>query len=113
MAGRPPRRRIPPPASLVVFGSFARGEAGAESYIDVIAVRAAGVDSDNDGWTESLGRWTDRARRALGNPVHVVEVAAEEVPALFGRPGPSVWQDASRDGIAIAGDPLEKLAKGV
>ena len=97
----------------LVLGSFARGEAGPGSDIDVLAVRPVEVDSDSDEWTESLRRWTDRARRALGNPVNVVEVAAEEVPALLGRPGPSVWQDACRDGIAIAGEPLEKLAKGV
>lgn len=103
----------PPPASLMVFGSFARGEAGPESDIDVLAVRPAGMDSESDEWTESLGLWTDRARRALGNPVNVIEVAAEEIPALLARPGPSVWQDARRDGIAIAGEPLEKLAKAV
>lgn len=103
----------PPPASLVVFGSFARGEAGPESDIDVLAVRPAGMDSDSDEWTESLGVWTERARRTLGNPVNVIEVAAEEIPALLARPGPSVWQDASRDGIAIAGEPLERLAKAV
>lgn len=103
----------PPPASLMVFGSFARGEAGPESDIDVLAVRPGGVGSDNDSWTESLGLWTDRAKRALGNPVNVIEVAVEEIPALLDRPGPSVWQDASRDGIAIAGEPLEQLAKAV
>lgn len=103
----------PPPASLVVFGSFARGEAGPESDIDVLAVRPAGMDSDSDSdeWTESLGVWTERARRALGNPVNVIEVAAEEIPALLARPGPSVWQDARRDGIAIAGEALETLVK--
>lgn len=97
----------------MAFGSFARGESGPESDIEVLAVRPAGMDSDSDEWTESLGLWTERARRALGNPVNVIEVAAEEIPALLARPSPSVWQDASRDGIAIAGEPLEQLAKAV
>jgi hypothetical protein len=58
----------PPPTSLVVFGSFARGEAGPGSDIAVVAVRAAGVDSGSDEWNESLGRWTDQSGRALGRP---------------------------------------------
>jgi hypothetical protein len=102
---------MPAPASLVVFGSFARGEAGPESDIDALAVRPAGLPNDSDEWTDSLGRWTSSGTRALGNPINLIEVAAEEVPILLGRRGPSVWHDAAREGIVIAGSPLTNLAK--
>jgi predicted nucleotidyltransferase len=102
---------VPAPASLVVFGSFARGEASPGSDIDVLAVRPVGLPGDADNWTDSLGRWADQATRAVGNPVNLIEAAAEEIPALLRRKGPSVWQDAARDGIVLAGSPLADLAK--
>lgn len=98
----------PAPSSLVAFGSFAGGEAGADSDVDVLAVRPAGA---TDEWTDSLGRWVDQATRALGSPVNLIEVAAEELPALLARSGPSVWKDAASQGIVIAGVALTELAK--
>jgi hypothetical protein len=101
----------PAPASLVVFGSFARGEAGPDSDVDILVVRPAGLPGDSDEWTDSVGKWIDHAIRALGNPVSLIELAAEEIPALIGRKGPSVWQDAAQEGIVVAGSPLSELAK--
>ena len=52
----------PAPASLVVFGSFARGEAGTHSDVDVLAVRPSTLSgNDHDAWTDSLGQWVDVA----------------------------------------------------
>jgi predicted nucleotidyltransferase len=99
----------PTPASLVVFGSFARGEAGAESDVDVLAVRPAGLPSKCDEWTDSLGVWADKATSALGNPVNVIEASVGELPGLLRRRGPSVWREAASDGIVIAGAPLRDL----
>jgi hypothetical protein len=101
----------PQPASLVVFGSFARGEADSESDIDVLAVRPLGLGDDDDGWTDALWAWTGAATKALGNPVNVMEAAAEEIPRLLRRRGPSVWTDIVRDGIILVGSPLEELAR--
>jgi predicted nucleotidyltransferase len=101
----------PAPASLVVFGSFARGEAGAESDVDVLAVRPAGLARDSEEWTDSLGQWTDKATGALGNPVNLIEAAAEEIPALLARTSPSLWHHAAEEGILLAGSPLNDLAK--
>lgn len=101
----------PAPASLMVFGSFARGEAGSDSDIDVLAVRPAGLATDADEWTDSLGRWADQATRVIGNPVNLIEAAAEEIPSLLRRRSPSVWSDAATEGIVLAGSPLADLAK--
>ena len=101
----------PAPASLVVFGSFARAEAGAESDVDVLAVRPDLRPDEEDGWTDSLGAWIDQATRVLGNPVNHIEVDLEELPGLLTRRGPSVWKDAAREGLVIVGSPLVELAK--
>jgi predicted nucleotidyltransferase len=101
----------PEPVSLVVFGSFARGEAGPESDVDVLAIRPAGLPGDREDWADSLGLWADRATKAVGNPVNLIEAAVEEVPALLAREGRSVWKDAASEGIVLAGSPLTELAK--
>jgi predicted nucleotidyltransferase len=102
---------VPSPSSLVVFGSFARGEAGVRSDVDVLAVRPPALTGGHlDAWTDSLGRWADRASRALGNPVNLVEASAEEIPDLLHHEAPSVWADISAEGLVIAGSSLADLA---
>ena len=100
----------PSPASLVVFGSFARGEAGTRSDVDVLAVRPPALTGEDlDAWTDSLGRWADRASSALGNPVNLVEASTEEIPDLLQQEAPSVWADISAEGLVIAGSSLANL----
>ena len=100
----------PAPASLVVFGSFARGEADSASDLDVLAVRPPGLPGDDDGWTDSLGSWADQATRVVGNPVNLIEATSEELPTLLRRKGPSIWRDAATEGIVIAGSALTDVA---
>jgi hypothetical protein len=99
----------PTPACLVVFGSFARGEAREGSDVDVLVVRPAGVDDDDPRWIDSLGRWADHAGRIAGNPVNQLHAAVEDLPRLLGRPD-SVWQKAAEDGVLIAGVPLREAS---
>jgi predicted nucleotidyltransferase len=101
----------PAPASLVIFGSFARGEADEDSDIDVLAVRPRGVALDNDSWTDTLRHWADRSTRLAGNTVNLLDESIEDMPRLLGRRG-SVWNEAMRDGILLAGTPLVELAQG-
>ncbi len=95
----------PAPASLVLFGSFARDEARTGSDIDVLAVRAAGVGPDDGRWIDSLGRWSESATRIAGNPVRVVIAGAGELPRLLRRPS-SIWRAAASEGVVLAGTPL-------
>jgi predicted nucleotidyltransferase len=100
----------PSPASLVVFGSFARGEAGVHSDVDVLAVRPAPLSDDaHDAWTDSLGRWVDLATRVLGNAVNLVEASVEEIPGLLSREAPSMWANIASEGIVLAGSTLPGL----
>lgn len=100
----------PAPASLVLFGSLARGEAEAESDIDALVVRRADVDEDDGRWSASLGEWLLDARRVAGNAVNHLEVSAAEVSARL-RSRKPLWRDIRRDGVVLLGKPLAHLAE--
>ncbi len=97
-----------PPISLIVFGSFARGEAGADSDLDFVVIRPASVGEDDDEWTSGIERWRQSARRLTGNPVEVVDVGEGEVGRLL-RSRKPLWAGVARDGIVVAGRSLEEL----
>lgn len=100
----------PAPASLVVFGSFARGDADARSDIDVLVVRPKLTADALDVWTDSLGRWANQASRALGNPVNLVEASVEELPDLLVQKAPSLWTDIAAEGVVLVGSNLADLS---
>lgn len=97
-----------PPVSVIVFGSFARREAETDSDIDVVVVRPAEIDEDDDAWSASLEAWRHDVRRLAGNPVEVLEVSADEAATkLAGRA--QLWADIRRDGRVVHGLGLRQL----
>src|SRR5258708_1924350 len=48
--GKTASELTPAPAGVVVFGSFARGDADRDSDIDVLIIRSASVSEDDDAW---------------------------------------------------------------
>jgi predicted nucleotidyltransferase len=99
---------IPSPLSVIVFGSFARGEAVGGSDIDVVVARASGVDEDDAVWLAALAEWTDHVRRLTGNHVEVLEVGEPDLGRrLRGRS--QLWLDVQRDGVVLFGASLEAL----
>jgi predicted nucleotidyltransferase len=106
--GRMAAELSPSPVSVIVFGSFARGEADSRSDIDVVVVRRASVPEDHEGWTAAVEQWRSDARRLTGNPVEVIEVDESEIgPLLRGRR--ALWQDVARDGTVVFGHDLAVL----
>lgn len=96
------------PASVIVFGSFARREAEALSDIDVVVIRPASVDEHDDAWSASLEAWRYHVRRLAGNPVELLEVSTEEAASkLAGRT--KLWADIRRDGLVVHGFSLDEL----
>jgi len=102
------RKVVPSPISVVVFGSFARGEAEAASDLDVLIIRPAGVGEDDEPWVSSVEAWRAAARRLAGNPVQVLELDEPEVARRLRRPT-SLWADVIRDGVTVCGSPLGEL----
>ena len=98
------------PVSVIVFGSFARGEADAESDIDAVFVRPGGVDESDEPWTDSVELWRSRIHRVSGNLVEVLEVGSEEIGARLSSRQP-VWHDIHRDGLVVHGRSLNELAE--
>ena len=91
-----------PPVSVIVFGSFARREADAESDIDIVVVRPASLDEDDDSWVEALESWRNNVRWLTGNPVEVLEVSADEAATKLAGRG-QVWADIRREGRVVHG----------
>ncbi|MGH9205698.1 MAG: MarR family transcriptional regulator, partial [Acidimicrobiales bacterium] len=103
----------PAPVTLAVFGSFARGEATADSDLDLLAGRPFGADN-SDEWTNSVGRFTRRASVLTGNPANVLEYSESEIrerlaDANADSPGAELWRSILADAVELAGVPLHKL----
>ena len=97
-----------PPASVVIFGSFARREADRHSDIDALVVRPAGVDEDDDTWNAGVELWRERVSAITGNRVELIETdRAEAAEKLTSKP--PVWRDIARDGVVVHGVTLDEL----
>ncbi len=96
------RRIKPAPASLIVFGSFARGLADAASDVDVVVVRPLGIGAEHDRWTDTLGRWRETASRVVGNPVSLIELSDDDLANRSVRRG-ALWHNVEREGVVLVG----------
>lgn len=96
------------PVSVVVFGSFARGDAEEESDIDTLMVRPLGIDDSDQGWSSTVQQWIDQVASVSGNSVEVLEVGEADLPARLASKR-TVWLEIGRDGIVIHGSSLESL----
>ncbi|MCA1735340.1 MAG: nucleotidyltransferase domain-containing protein [Actinobacteria bacterium] len=83
------------PLSVIVFGSFARGEADDKSDTDTVLIRPEGIDESDDDWSGSVGQWRDTVARVSGNRVEVLEVSAADIAGRL-RSQRQVWKDVSR-----------------
>jgi hypothetical protein len=94
--------------SIVVFGSFARREAAADSDIDVVVVRPPEVDEEDESWTAGVEDWRLSVGRLTGNRVEVLEVGMAEVASKLAS-GDSLWQSIRREGLTVSGATLTEL----
>lgn len=95
----------PAPASAVLFGSLARGDAGLDSDVDVLVVRPSDLDPDDDAWGRALHAFAGRVERSSGHPLGLAEVDEAELPSLLRSDRPA-WAEIRRDGILLVGSPL-------
>lgn len=98
----------PTPVSIIVFGSFARGNADVDSDLDAVVVRPRGVSDDDDRWARAVEDWRQFARRVTGNRVEVLEAAEDDIGRLL-RSRKPLWADVARDGVVVHGAPLDDL----
>lgn len=101
-----------PPASVVIFGSFARREADRHSDIDALVVRPTGVDEDDDTWTAGVELWRERVRAITGNRVELIEADRAEAAEKLASKRP-MWGDIARHGVVVHGATLDELKGAV
>lgn len=98
----------PRPISVIVFGSFARGEAVAQSDLDVVIVRPQDVGEDDEHWVATTDAWRSAAQRLTGNSVGVLEVDEAESARRLRRPT-GVWAAIAHEGVVVCGVGPEQL----
>lgn len=101
-----------PPISIIIFGSFARGEAGRDSDVDAVVIGPGDIAEDDDDWETSVERWRNEARAITGNPVEVLEVGFAEARSCLAD-GATLWRDIKRDGISVHGLTVHQLLEPV
>lgn len=97
-----------PPVSVIVFGSFVRGEADATSDLDVVVVRPAGIDEGDDSWAAAVDEWRIGVRRVSGATVEVVELGEGEVAARLSTTS-GFWTEVRSEGVVVFGRGIDEL----
>jgi predicted nucleotidyltransferase len=99
----------PAPTALILFGSTARNEAQWDSDVDVLVVRPAGIEFDDDAWTDALIEWRHSVGKITSRSVELIEAGENEVPGLLARPGSTVWRAIADEGVVVTGRALSEL----
>ncbi len=96
----------PRPVHASVFGSFARGEAGEESDIDLLLIAA--TDQDITEWESAIELIERTVRLWTGNSCSCMAFSLERLRELFAEREPIVdsW---TVDGVLVMGDPLRRI----
>ena len=103
----------PAPAALLVFGSFARGEADASSALDVLAVRSPAANPER--WAAALSVFAEQAHNLAGNPVQLLDYDLDlrRKAGPKAKVGRNFWNAVRRDAIVLAGSQLDELIESV
>lgn len=89
-----------PPVVMFLFGSVARGEAGAKSDLDLFVVRPVFVKGGRPEWQAQVAALENEATVWTGNEARIVEYRRQDLrdPAVR-----RVAAEVLKDGVAIAG----------
>ncbi len=103
----------PVPETPLIFGSFARGEADADSDLDVLAVRSPAANPDK--WAASLSGFAEQAQALAGNPVQLLDYGLENLRRKAGpkaKEGREFWRAVRGDAIVLVGSQFDDLIGG-
>jgi hypothetical protein len=89
-----------PAVGVIVFGSFARGEATRESDIDMLVIRPSGGDADDSDWSGQVNGLAAAVTAWTGNDTRVLEYSEDEIPQLDDE---EVLVNAFSEGVEITG----------
>lgn len=100
------------PLHASVFGSAARGTGDAESDIDILLVRAEGVEEDEPDWAEQVDRLRDHVEGWTGNWCQPFQLDLQRLAEHVSVRDPLVdeWR---RDTVMLGGEKLTTLLRRV
>ncbi len=96
-----------------LFGSAARSDMRTSSDIDLLLVRPADVEEDNEIWLGEIGELERKVTRWTGNDTRVIVVSESELTRPGFEPDP-LLKNVAKNGLVVAGraDYLQRVAKG-
>lgn len=98
----------PPPVSVTLFGSAARGDGDSQSDIDLLIVRAAG--GSDDLWDEQMTRLSRRIMGLTGNRASVHCIGPDDLVSLAQARG-QVVEEIQRDSVPLFGASIHDLLR--
>ncbi|MCX6431879.1 MAG: nucleotidyltransferase domain-containing protein [Actinobacteria bacterium] len=93
----------PEATAVWLFGSFARGEAEADSDIDVLVIRDDRVAADAPAWNEQISSFAESVQAWSGNRCSILEVSSSEFTGMARR-GERLVDELRRDALGLSGD---------
>lgn len=91
----------PAPTVAALFGSVARGDADAQSDVDLLLVWPGGTDEAEDAWRSHVTRLESTVEAWTGNSARTLEYSEAEFRSLRGQE--RVVDEAIREGIVLFG----------
>jgi predicted nucleotidyltransferase len=91
-----------------MFGSAARADGDINSDIDLFLVHPAAVSEDDPEWRAQVEQLGENVLAWTGNHAAVIERRMQDISRLR-RSRPAVVEELLRDGIDLAGVPLQEL----
>ena len=101
----------PPPAAVVLFGSFARRDGGPESDVDVLLIRPNDIADGDDLWTAQRYDLVRNVERWTGNSTQIIELTSSELHRAIERTDDLIAA-VRRDGRVLVGPTLRSLLAG-
>jgi hypothetical protein len=100
----------PRPVGAALYGSVARGEATADSDVDLLVIGADGLDPDSEAWAAQVDGLERLVRRWTGNPLQTVTVTRAHLARMAAAQAVIVdeWE---RDARTIAGQDARGLIR--
>ena len=102
------RRWSPQPAAVVLFGSWARGEAGPASDLDLLLLCEDAVDADDGPWGEQTHHLGEGLEALTGNPVQFLQVSRSQLSQAVTEGQPLI-ANLRADGRVLLGPGLREL----
>lgn len=99
-----------PPVHASLFGSFARGDGGLDSDIDILLIHEGDTDPAPADWPDQVADLAEQVFRWTGNHAQVYELSLAQLDEHLAADEPIV-QEWTNDAVTVAGTELRALLR--